>query len=75
MFQGPGLVIDDKVFDDSGDSIVRIVSYLESLGYPLAKYDSVLELKGENCRSLGVGECDRRSRNAYTRCTGGSEDG
>lgn len=52
MFQGPGLVIDDKVFDDSGDSIVRIVSYLESLGYPLAKYDSVLDLKGANCRSF-----------------------
>ena len=52
MFQGPGLVIDDKVFDDSGDCIVRIVSYLESLGYPLAKYDSVLDLKGENCMSF-----------------------
>ncbi|MBR6972727.1 MAG: hypothetical protein IKH89_08305 [Bacteroidales bacterium] len=52
LFQGPGLVIDDKVFDDSGDCIVRIVSYLESLGYPLAKYDSVLDLKGENCMSF-----------------------
>lgn len=52
MFQGPGLVIDDKVFDDSGDSIVRIVSYLESLGYPLAKYDTVLDFKGENCMSF-----------------------
>jgi hypothetical protein len=52
LFQGPGLVIDDKVFDGSGDSIVNIVSYLESLGYPLAKYDTVLDLKGENCRAF-----------------------
>lgn len=52
LFQGPGLVIDDKVFDDSGDSIVKIVRYLESLGYPLAKYDTVMDFKGENCMSF-----------------------
>ena len=52
LFQGPGLVIDDKVFDDSGDSIIKIVNYFESMGYPLAKYDTVMGLKGENCMAF-----------------------
>ena len=52
LFQGPGLVIDDKVFNRSGDSIIRIVDFLESKGIPLAKYDSVLDFKGCNCRKF-----------------------
>lgn len=52
LFQGPGLVIDDKVYENSGDSIVRIVDFLESKGIPLAKYNTIQDFKGENCRKF-----------------------
>lgn len=58
LFAGVGLVIDDHVFDDTTDKIKDIVADLESRKIPLAKYTSVPDISGDNCKSFSFALID-----------------